>query len=82
MVEFTQGMLTDTSQFILFFILIIVLWFMNNKMNYLKKRLDILGNYLIRDMKDNIVREVGKDIKELYWNKFDEEKRIHEHEEE
>lgn len=58
-VHFTQSMLTDTSQFILFFLIITTLWFMNNKINILKNRVNSLENRVVKDIKDDIVSNMS-----------------------
>lgn len=58
-VHFTQSMLTDTSQFILFFLIITTLWFMNNKINILESRVKSLEDRVVKDIKDDIVNNMS-----------------------
>lgn len=58
-VHFTQSMLTDTSQFILFFLIITTLWFMNNKINTLESRVKSLEDRVVKDIKDDIVNNMS-----------------------
>ena len=59
-VHFTQGMLTDTSQFILFLFIIIVLWLINHKMNYMSSRIDNLENRIIKDLRESILKDLDR----------------------
>lgn len=52
-------MLTDTSQFILFFLIITTLWFMNNKINILESRVKSLEDRVVKDIKDDIVNNMS-----------------------
>ncbi len=59
-VHFTQGMLTDTSQFILFLFIIIILWLINHKMNYMSSRIDNLENRIIKDLRESILKDLDR----------------------
>ena len=59
-VHFTQGMLTDTSQFILFLFIIIILWLINHKMNYMSSRIDNLENRIIKDLRESIIKDLDR----------------------
>ena len=59
-VHFTQGMLTDTNQFILFLFIIIILWLINHKMNYMSSRIDNLENRIIKDLRESILKDLDR----------------------
>ena len=59
-VYFTQEMLTDTNQFILFLFIIIILWLINHKMNYMSSRIDNLENRIIKDLRESILKDLNR----------------------
>ena len=59
-VYFTHEMLTDTNQFILFLFIIIILWLINHKMNYMSSRIDNLENRIIKDLRENIIKDLNR----------------------
>ena len=58
--HFTQGMLTDTSQFILFLFIIIILWLINHKMNHINRRVDNLENKLVKNLREDILKDLDE----------------------
>lgn len=58
--HFTQGMLTDTSQYILLLIIGIILLFVNRKLNYMSSRIDNLENRIIKDLRENIIKDLDR----------------------
>lgn len=59
-VHFTQGMLTDTSQYILLLIIGIILLFVNRKLNYMSSRIDNLENRIIKDLRESIIKDLDR----------------------
>ena len=57
-VHFTQGMLTDTSQYILLLIIGIILLFVNRKLNYMSSRIDNLESRIIKDLRESIIKDL------------------------
>lgn len=60
--HFTQGMLTDTSQYILLLIIGIILLFVNRKLNYMSSRIDNLENRIIKDLRESIIKDLDRII--------------------
>ena len=58
--HFTQGMLTDTSQYILLLIIGIILLFVNRKLNYMSSRIDNLENRIIKDLRESIFKDLDR----------------------
>ena len=58
--HFTQGMLTDTSQYILLLIIGIILLFVNRKLNYMSSRIDNLENRIIKDLRGSIIKDLDR----------------------
>lgn len=58
--HFTQGMLTDTSQYILLLIIGIILLFVNRKLNYMSSRIDNLENRIIKDLRESIIKDLDR----------------------
>lgn len=56
----TQGMLTDTSQYILLLIIGIILLFVNRKLNYMSSRIDNLENRIIKDLRESIIKDLDR----------------------
>lgn len=58
--HFTQGMLTDTSQYILLLVIGIILLFVNRKLNYMSSRIDNLENRIIKDLRESILKDLDR----------------------
>lgn len=76
--HFTQGMLTDTSQYILLLIIGIILLFVNRKLNYMSSRIDNLENRIIKDLRESIIKDLDRitdydRYKEYIYDKENEE---------